>query len=37
MTLDVSGHYSRPDCLTLSVVRPTRRAPAAPAVPTSVT
>jgi predicted amidohydrolase len=37
MTLDVSGHYSRPDCLTLSVVRPTRRAPADPAVPTSVT
>lgn len=25
MTLDVSGHYSRPDCLTLEVHRPTRR------------
>lgn len=25
MTLDVSGHYSRPDCLSLSVRRPTRR------------
>jgi predicted amidohydrolase len=27
MTLDVAGHYSRPDCLTLTVRRPTRRAP----------
>ncbi|HEX6317074.1 MAG TPA: carbon-nitrogen hydrolase family protein [Gemmatimonadaceae bacterium] len=25
MTLDVSGHYSRPDCLSLRVLRPTRR------------
>jgi predicted amidohydrolase len=25
MTLDVSGHYSRPDCLSLQVRRPTRR------------
>jgi len=25
MTLDVSGHYSRPDCLSLEVHRPTRR------------
>jgi nitrilase len=25
MTLDVAGHYSRPDCLTMQVHRPTRR------------
>lgn len=25
MTLDVSGHYSRPDCLSLTVQRPSRR------------
>lgn len=25
MTLDVAGHYSRPDCLQFSVTRPTRR------------
>lgn len=33
MTLDVSGHYSRPDCLALSVRRSTRLPPAESAVP----
>jgi hypothetical protein len=30
MTLDVSGHYSRPDCLSLTVHRPSRRPVADP-------
>ena len=37
MTLDVSGHYSRPDCLSMTVRRPSRRpaadAPVGPSTP----
>jgi predicted amidohydrolase len=33
MTLDVSGHYSRPDCLSLEVHRPTRRPSAGASTP----
>jgi len=33
MTLDVSGHYSRPDCLSLEVHRPTRRPAAGASAP----
>lgn len=35
MTLDVSGHYSRPDCLSLTVQRRSRRADADPTSPTA--
>jgi predicted amidohydrolase len=37
MTLDVSGHYSRPDCLTLTVHRPTRRSETGAASPVAGT
>jgi predicted amidohydrolase len=37
MTLDVAGHYSRPDCLALSVRRPTRRSAADDTFPSQAT